>query len=373
MIWNKLKNEFIDIIEWIDSSNDTMVYRFERYQNEIKNGAKLTVRPGQAAVFINEGKIADVFREGMYTLNTENLPILATLKGWKYGFNSPFKAEVYFVKTTEFVNLGWGTQNPIPKRDPEFGMVRLRAFGTYQIKISDPGLFIEKIVGTDGNFTQEQITGQLRSIVLTRFSDSLGELQMPMLDLITQYDEVSKAVQTKIKPEFDEYGIELTKFLVNNITPPKEVEEIMDKRTSMGIVGNMQQYTQFQAANAMEAAAKNPGGDAGAGIGMGMGFAMAGQMAQSMNPLNQQNQANQAGNQAVPPPLTPVSFHIALNGQQAGPFDMNTISNMVKSGQLNGDTLVWKQGMAGWEKASTVSEISALLNQVPPPVPPPIV
>lgn len=373
MIWNKLKNEFIDIIEWLDSSNDTMVYRFERYQNEIKNGAKLTVRPGQAAVFINEGKIADVFREGMYTLNTENLPILATLKGWKYGFNSPFKAEVYFVKTTEFVNLGWGTQNPIPKRDPEFGMVRLRAFGTYQIKITDPGLFIEKIVGTDGNFTQEQITGQLRSIVLTRFSDSLGELQMPMLDLITQYDEVSKAVQAKIKPEFEEYGIELTKFLVNNITPPKEVEEIMDKRTSMGIVGNLQQYTQFQAANAMEAAAKNPGGDAGAGIGMGMGFAMAGQMAQSMNPLNQQNQVNQTGNQPVPPPLTPLSFYIALNGQQAGPFDMNTISNMVKSGQLNGDTLVWKQGMAGWEKASTVPEISALLNQVPPPVPPPIV
>lgn len=367
MIWNKLKNEFIDIIEWLDSGTDTMVYRFERYQNEIKNGAKLTVRPGQAAVFVNEGKIADVFREGMYTLNTQNLPILATLKGWKYGFDSPFKAEVYFVKTTEFTNLGWGTQNPIIKRDAEFGMVRLRAFGTYQMKVTDPGLFIEKIVGTDGNFTQDQITGQLRSIVLTRLSDIMGELNMPMLDLLSQYDEISKAGHDKLKPEFAEYGIELTKFLLNNITPPKEVEEIMDKRTSMGIVGNLQQYTQFQAANAMEAAAKNPGGDAGAGMGMGMGFAMANQMAQSMNPQNQQAQ----GGQGVPPPLPQASaYHVALNGQQSGPFDINTISNMVKSGQLNGDTLVWKQGMAGWDKASNVGEIVSLLNQVPPPIPP---
>lgn len=366
MIWNKLKNEFIDIIEWLDNSPDTMVYRFERYQNEIKNGAKLTVRPGQAAVFVNEGKIADVFREGMYTLDTANVPILATLKGWKHGFNSPFKAEVYFVKTIEFTNLGWGTQNPIIKRDPEFGMVRLRSFGTYQMKVADPGLFIEKIVGTDGNFTQEQITGQLRSIVLTRFSDVMGEINMPMLDLLSQYDELSKTCLDKMRPEFGEYGIELTKFLVNNITPPKEVEEIMDKRTSMGIVGNLQQYTQFQAANAMEAAAKNPGGDAGAGIGMGMGFAMANQMAQSMNPQQQPQQ----GNNVTPPPLA--SFHIAINGQQAGPYDMTTLSNMAKTNQINGDTLVWTAGMAAWSKASSVPEIAALLTQVPPPVPPPI-
>lgn len=365
MIWNKLKNEFIDIIEWLDTSPDTMVYRFERYQNEIKNGAKLTVRPGQAAVFVNEGKIADVFREGMYTLNTQNLPILATLKGWKYGFDSPFKAEVYFVKTTEFTNLGWGTQNPVIKRDPEFGMVRLRAFGTYQIKITDPGLFIEKIVGTDGNFTQEQITGQLRSIILTRLSDLMGENTMPMLDLLSQYDEISKTGHEKLKPEFEEYGIQLTKFLLNNITPPKEVEEIMDKRTSMGIVGNLQQYTQFQTANAIEAAAKNPGGDAGAGMGMGMGFAMANQMAQGLNPQQQQ----QAGH--VPPPLpTASAYHVAINGQQSGPFDLATLGNMVKSGQLNGDTLVWKQGMSGWDKASNVGEILSLLNQVPPPIPP---
>lgn len=369
MIWNKLKNEFIDIIEWLDSSSDTMVYRFERYQNEIKNGAKLTVRPGQAAVFVNEGKIADVFREGMYTLSTSNLPILATLKGWKYGFDSPFKAEVYFVKTTEFTNLGWGTQNPVIKRDPEFGMVRLRAFGTYQIKITDPGLFIEKIVGTDGNFTQEQITGQLRSIILTRLSDIMGENKMPMLDLLSQYDELSKQGHDKLKPEFEEYGIQLTKFLVSNITPPKEVEEIMDKRTSMGIVGNLQQYTQFQTANAIEAAAKNPGGDAGAGMGMGMGFAMANQMGQALNPQNQQQQAGQAGH--VPPPLPQSSaYHVAINGQQSGPFDMGTIGNMVKSGQINGESLVWKQGMAGWDKAANVGEIVALLNQVPPPIPP---
>ena len=157
-LFDKIKGEFIDIIEWLDSSSDTMVHRFERYQNEIKYGAKLTVRETQLAVFINEGQLADVYQPGMYTLTTENMPILTTLKGWKYGFNSPFKAEVYFINTKNFTDLKWGSPNPIMLRDPEFGPIRIRAFGNYAMKVTDPVKFIKEIVGTDGNFTTEGIS-----------------------------------------------------------------------------------------------------------------------------------------------------------------------------------------------------------------------
>ena len=175
-LWDKLKGELIDIIEWLDDSRDTLVYRFPRYQNEIKYGAKLTVREGQAAVFVNEGKIADVFAPGMYELQTSNLPILATLKGWKYGFDSPFKAEVYFVSTRRFTDQKWGTKNPIMLRDPEFGPGRLRAFGSFEFKASDPAAIIREISGTDGDFTVDDINDQIRNIVITRFTDALGEL-----------------------------------------------------------------------------------------------------------------------------------------------------------------------------------------------------
>lgn len=298
-IFDKLKGEFIDIIEWLDPTNDTMVYRFERYQNEIKNGAKLTVRESQVAVFINEGQIADIFQPGMYTLTTENLPILATLKGWKYGFNSPFKAEVYFINTKNFTDLKWGTPNPIMLRDPEFGPIRIRAFGNYSMKVSDPAKFIKEIVGTDGNFTTDKISEQLKNIVVTRFTDAIGEAQIPVLDMASNYDELSKFLENKIKPEFNEYGIELTKFLIANISLPPNVEEALDKRTSMGIIGDLNKYTQFQTAESMTAAANNPSGTAGAGMGMGMGFAMANQM---MNAMNQQQQQNQ---QMPTPPSYP--------------------------------------------------------------------
>ena len=180
-LFNKLKNEFIDIIDWLDPSNNTIVYRFPRYQNEIKMGAKLTVRESQVAVFINEGQIADIYQPGMYTLTTENMPILATLKGWKYGFNSPFKAEVYFVNTKKFLDNKWGTPNPVMVRDPEFGPVRLRAFGVYEYRVEDAGKFIKDIVGTDGDFTVEKINNQLRNIIITRFSDAVAESKIPSI------------------------------------------------------------------------------------------------------------------------------------------------------------------------------------------------
>jgi membrane protease subunit (stomatin/prohibitin family) len=365
-LWDRIKNELIDIIEWTDDSNNTLVWRFPRHQNEIKTGAQLTVRESQVAVFVNEGKLADVFQPGRYKLETQNMPVLTTLKGWKYGFNSPFKVEVYYVNTPNFTANKWGTQNPIMLRDAEFGPIRLRAFGTYAVKVIDAGKFIKEIAGTQAHFTTEEVSEQLRSMVVTRFTDAVGESKIPVLDLAANYDELSKFINTKINPEFGEYGLELTKFLVENISLPPEVETALDKRSSMGILGNLNQYAQFQAANAMEQAAKNPGGNASEGMGMGMGFAMAQQMGQMFN------QQNQQGQQQGPPPVpgAEVAFYIAVNGQQQGPYNLQTLQTMIQQGSVTRDTLIWKQGMAAWTKAGDVAEVSALFGVVPPPLPP---
>src|SRR5262245_55009575 len=188
-LWDKLKQELIDIIEWLDDTNDTLAYRFERYNNEIKYGAKLVVREGQMAVFVNEGKIADVFTPGTYTLQTQNLPILATLKGWKYGFESPFKAEVYFASTRRITDLKWGTKSPVMRRDAEFGPVRLRSYGTYVVQMKDPAVFVRQVAGTDGTVKAEEIVEQLRNMIVARFTDILGESRIPVLDLAGNYDE----------------------------------------------------------------------------------------------------------------------------------------------------------------------------------------
>lgn len=365
-LWDRIKNELIDIIEWTDDSTNTMVWRFPRHQNEIKNGAQLTVRESQVAVFVNEGAIADVYKPGRVKLETQNMPILTTLQGWKYGFNSPFKVEVYFVNTKNFTDNKWGTKNPIMLRDPEFGPIRIRAYGTYAIKVIDAGKFIREIAGTQAHFTTEEVTEQLRNLIVTRFTDAVGESKIPILDLAANYDELSKFISGKINPEFGEYGLEVTKFLVENISLPPEVETAMDKRSSMGILGNLNQYAQFQAANAIEQAAKNPGG-ANPGIEMGMGFAMAQQMGQM---FNQQNQP-QSGAQGPPPiPGAAVQFYAAVNGQQQGPFTPQILQQMVQQGSLTRDTLVWKQGMPAWTKAGEIAELSTLFGSVPPPLPP---
>lgn len=362
-LWDKLRGELIDIIEWVDSSSDTMVYRFERYNHEIKYGAKLVVREGQAAVFVNEGRLADVFTPGTYTLETQNLPLLSTLLGWKYGFESPFKAEVYFVSTRRFTDLKWGTKNPVMLRDQEFGPVRLRAFGTYVVRVTDPAQFIREIVGTDGHFTTDHITDQLRNMIVARFTDILGESGIPLLDLAGNYDELGEFVSNRLEAEFATYGLEVPKLLVENISLPPQVEEALDKRTSMGVIGNLRDYTQFQAAEAMRDAAKTAGGTAGAGIGMGMGFAMANQMGQTLG--TQQPAA------AVPPPLpTAVAFYVAINNQQQGPFDQAALTQHIQQGTLTRDTLVWKQGMANWTAAGSVPELQALFGATPPPLPP---
>jgi membrane protease subunit (stomatin/prohibitin family) len=366
-IWEKAKAELVDIIEWTDDSSDTMVWRFPRYENEIKYGSQLIVRQSQVAVFVNMGEIADVFTSGMHQLTTGNLPILTTLKGWKYGFHSPFKAEVYFVNTRNFTNLKWGTKNPITLRDPEFGPVRLRAFGTYVVKVSEPAEFIKEIVGTGGLFTVEEVSEQLKNLIVTRFSDMLAESKIPVLDLAASYNELSTFLTGKIAPEFLEYGIEVTKLLVENISLPPEVEESLDKKSSMGIIGNLDNYLKFQSATAMEAAAKNPGGEASAGVGMGIGFAMASQLGKMVT--GSQEPQHSA---PTPPPLPQegeCKYFVGKNGKQAGPFDKDAIIGYIKKGAITKETLMWKQGMEGWKAAEHFSEFAAEFKATPPPLP----
>ena len=281
-LFDFIKGELINVIEWTDDSRNTLVWRFPVQDNAIKMGAQLTVREGQAAVFINEGQLAYVFTPGRYELTTANMPILTKLKSWSYGFESPFKAEVYFISTTQVTDQKWGTQNPIMLRDPEFGPVRVRAFGSYNFRITDPGKFMQEIVGTDGHFTTDDITRQLRSHVVSSFTDHLGEAKVPVLDLAANYKELGAKIGETMQPDFDGYGLGLTAFLIENISLPPKVEEMLDKRTSMGILGDMGKYTQFQAAEAMEAAAKNPGSGAGDAMGIGAGLAMGQAMASAM-------------------------------------------------------------------------------------------
>src|SRR5919204_768987 len=285
--------QFIEVIEWLDDSSDTMLYRFPVRDQEIKNGAQLIVRESQAAVFVYEGQIADQFPPGRYTIDGGNTPILSKLGAWKHGFNSPFKSEVYFVNTRQFTDLKWGTPNPVMMRDTDFGMVRLRAFGIYSMRVVDPQAFIKEIAGTNARFMTEDIEGQLRRTLVSGFSDALGESKIAALDLASNYDELSKFSKQKLQDEFKSLGLELTKFTVENISLPQEVEAAMDKRTSMGVLGDLGRYTQFEAAQAMRDAAQNPGGGAGVGAGLGAGFAVGNAMAGAMSDAVRQRGATQ--------------------------------------------------------------------------------
>ena len=282
-------SQFIEVIEWLDESSNTLVYRFPVKDQEIKNGAQLIVRESQAAVFVAEGQIADQFGPGRYSIDGGNTPILSKLGAWKYGFNSPFKAEVYFVNTKQFTDLKWGTPNPVMMRDTDFGMVRLRAFGIYSMRVADPKSFIKDIAGTNAHFVTEDIEGQLKRTLVSGFSDSLAESKIAALDLASNYDELSKFTRTKLNDEFKSFGLELIKFIIENISLPQEVEAAMDKRTSMGVIGDVGRYTQFQAADAMRDAAQNPGGGAGTGAGLGAGFAIGNAMAGAMTDAMKQS------------------------------------------------------------------------------------
>jgi membrane protease subunit (stomatin/prohibitin family) len=302
MDWGKA--QFLDILEWLDDSNDTLAWRFPMRGQEIQNGGQLVVRESQEAVFVNEGQMADVFKPGTHRLTTQNLPILATLKGWKYGFESPFKSDVYFISTKLYNDLKWGTSNPIMMRDADFGMLRIRAFGIYSIKVVDSGTFLKQLVGTNGVYTVPDISEQLRKTIMSRFTDTLGEAKIPALDLAAKYDELSDLVKQKLNEEFKTMGLELSKFFVENISLPEEVEAMMDKRTSVGMMAPvMGAYTQMQVADSIPLAAANQGGVAGLGMGMGVGFGMGNMMGQQM--AGAQQQMGQQGFPTASAPAAP--------------------------------------------------------------------
>ncbi len=369
-IKKKLSHEFIDIIEWLDTTDDTIVHRFERYQNEIKNGAKLVVREGQQAVFINEGQLADVFKPGTHTLNTKNLPILATLKGWKYGFDSPFKAEVYFVNTRLFTDEKWGTKNPFMLSDERFGLVEIRAFGTYSFRIQDAGKFVVDVVGTDGNFTNYEVNEHLKSLIVTRFTDTVGEANLPIELYAANTTELSETCQEVMQPEFGRVGIELERFYIENVSMPEELKKEIFEYSRLDKL-DMTKLAQFKAAKAMEAAAKNEGGTAGAGMGMGMGFVLAQQMGGMMNPQAPQQPFVTPGQAATPPPMpTQVQYHYAVNGQQLGPVSFDRLKELFANRTINKEALVWRPGMASWTALKDVDELKVFLGgSTPPPLP----
>jgi membrane protease subunit (stomatin/prohibitin family) len=371
-IFDFLSGEFIDVIHWTDDTRDTMVWRVEREGHEIKYGAKLTVREGQAAVFVHEGQLADVFTPGLYMLETNNMPVMTTLQHWDHGFRSPFKSEVYFVNTTRFNNLKWGTKNPIIVRDPEFGPVRLRAFGTYSVRVSDPAKFLVEIVGTDGEFTMDEISYQIRNIIVQEFSRTIARAQIPVLDMAANTRELSQLVGREIEAQLAEYGLSLPELYIENISLPPAVEEVMDKRSSMGVIGNLNEYMQFQAAESLGrdgagAAAIQAG--MGAGLGMQIGHGMANAGPWGARPAVAA--PAQPAQIAPPPPPVEHVWHIAENGETKGPFSKAAMGRMASDGALTRDTHVWTPGQDGWQKAEDVMELAQLFTVLPPPPPPP--
>ncbi len=369
-IFDFLTGEFIDVIHWTDDTRDTMVWRFEREGHEIKYGAKLTVREGQSAVFVHEGQLADVFTPGLYILETNNMPILTTLQHWSHGFESPFKSEVYFVNTTRFTDLKWGTKNPIMCRDPEFGPVRIRAYGTYSVRVTDPGRFLVEIVGTDGEFTMDEIGFQVRNIIVQAFSRIVAGSGMPVLDMAANTDDMGKLVASEISKVVAEYGLEIPEFYIENISLPPAVEEVMDKRTSMGIAGNLDNYMKFQAAEAMGAEGSAMAQSMGTGMGAAMGFGMAGMGPWGAAPAQAAPQAAPAAMAPPPPPVEKV-WHIAENGATKGPFSRATMGQMATAGTLTRKSLVWTAGQDGWKAAGDIAELATLFTILPPPPPPP--
>ncbi len=293
-----LKGQFLEIIQWTDDSRDTLSWRFPDEDKEIKRGAQLIVRESQVAQFVYLGEFGDTFGPGKHTLSTDNIPILSTLKGWKYGFESPFKADVYYVTTRLFTGNKWGTSNPIMMRDADFGIVRVRAFGTFDFKISDPKLFLKEVAGSDHHFRLDEFADTMRSRIVSVFTDALATAKVPVLDLATRYGELGDALLPIINPiTTGKYGIEISSFVLENASVPPEVEAAIDKRSSMSAIGNLNDYVKFQMAEGMT---KGGGtGPAGAAAEIAMGFGMAQQMmgqgAFNMNPA--------AAGATQPPPL----------------------------------------------------------------------
>ena len=368
-LMDKLRGEFVDIIEWLEDSRTLLAWRFPRYQNEIKQGAQLIVREGQLAIFVYQGQLADTFGPGTYTLNTQNLPIMSTIQGWKYGFNSPFRSEVYFVNTRPVTDLRWGTPNPITIRDPDFGMVQVRANGLCVVRVADPVIFLRQIIGTDSNVDVEEVTELLRREISQAFSDMIMQTGLGAIDLQGRQTELSGKLTEMVRPRVDdEFGLFIQSITMNT-SLPDEITQAMTRGVAKGVeeagwmnqLNDMDKYQRAKQSDAMTSAATNPGGSGmGEMMGAGMGMAMAQQMMNQQSPQSQQ----------TPPPLLQDSqtFHVEIQGSAAGPYHLGQLRGMVDNGQLTTHTLVWSAGMAGWMPANQVPALRMLFAS-PPPIP----
>lgn len=371
-ITGQAKAQFLDVIQWVNEGSDTVVYRFPIHQQAITDGSKLTVREGQAAVFLNEGKMSDVFGPGTYELNTRNAPIAAFFASIKYGLNTPYKGDIFFVSTRQFTDQKWGTPNPIPIRDKDLGVVRIRAFGNYAWRVTDPAAFLRELVGAAQLFTTDEINGQLKRKLVSALADTIGESKIALFDLVAQYMDLGDAMRQRLTGWFQEnYGITLTDFVVENISVPPEVEKMIDKRSQMGLVGDMNAYTQMQAADAMRAAAERGGGGSpfmAAGMGMAMGGVMGQQMAQAMQP-GQPPFNPQAGFGPPPAPNANPRFHYSGPGAGQGEYGAEEIAGFIKANP-GAQHMVWANGWPQWRPWSEVPELSRLASAGPPPRPP---
>ncbi len=308
-----LSKQFIDVIQWTESEEGVLAFRYPMQDMEIQNGAQLTVRDSQAALFINEGKMADLFGPGLHKLNTQNLPLLTNLMNWDKAFESPFKSDVYFFSTRLQVNQRWGTATPVTIRDREFGAVRLRAYGIYSYRLSDPRIFYPKVSGTREIYRVADIEGQLRNTIVGRMADTFGESNVPFLDMAANQVELGQKIAGHLAPVFADLGLLLDTFVVESLSLPDELQKLLDQRIGMTMVGDMGRYTQFQVAQSMPIAAANEGGGAaGIGVGLGAGLTMAQQM---MNAAQQQPAAPPAPAAAAPAPAAENKFCMSCGKQ----------------------------------------------------------
>lgn len=303
-----LKKQFIDVIQWTEDADGTLAYRYPMRDMEIQYGAQLTVRESQKALFVNEGKAADTFGPGLYTLETRTLPLLTNLMNWDKLFKSPFKSDVYFFSTRQQTNQKWGTQQPITIRDKDFGMVRLRGFGIYAYHLSEPLAFHQKVSGTRELYAVPDLEGQLRNTILARFADAFATSGVPFLDMAANQGLLADKLKETLVPAFGEYGLVLDSFAVESLSLPDELQQKLDERIGMNMVGNMQQYTQYQVAQSMPIAAANEGGSAGLGVGLGAGMAMGKSM---MDAVSGAGGAGVAGAAAAPVAAPGTKFCIA--------------------------------------------------------------
>jgi len=325
-----LRGELIDVIEWTDDSRDTLSWRFPDEDKAIKNGAQLIVRESQVAQFVYLGEFGDTFKPGKHTLTTDNIPILTKLKSWKYGFNSPFKADVYYVITRLFTGNKWGTANPVMLRDTDFGVVRMRAFGTYDFKIIEPKTFLREVAGSDHNFRLDEFADTMRSRIVSIFSDAVASAKIPVLDVASRYSELGDALLPMINPAVSaKYGLEITSFIVENVSVPPEVEAAIDKRSSMAAIGNLNDYVKYQMGKGMESGGgAGPGGTAAE---LAVGFGIAQQMMQQ----------GLSGGQATPTVAAPAGaglpelIGVAEAAQALGVAEPDVLA-VLESGELKG-------------------------------------